>query len=188
MKRISTTILTLILATATAYASAAPQEVAPANFGQAQKQFLAGTKGDSTARDASIEAFRAMAASLPGHPVLVAYEGAAITLQGRDALMPWKKLALAEKGANAIEKALGQLTPAHDEALFNGVPESIETRMVAAETLLQLPDFMHRAPIGKRAIDAAIASPLFEHCPPPVRQRMLELAKLAASKVKAAAQ
>ncbi len=188
MKRFTTTVLTLILATAAAYASAAPQEVAPANYAKALQQFQAGAKGDGTARDAAVEAFRSIAASLPGHPVLMAYEGAAMTVQGRDAMMPWTKMALVEKGANAIEKALVQLTPAHDEVLFNGVPESMETRMVAAETLLQLPDFFHRAPIGKRAIDAAIASPLFEHCPPPLRQRMLVLAKQAEARVKGQAQ
>ncbi len=59
---------------------------------------------------------------------------------------------------------------------------------MAAETLLQLPDFMQRAPMAKRAIDAAIASPLFEHCPPPVRQRMLALAKQAEARVKGSAQ
>lgn len=188
MKRFNRTILTLILATAATYASAAPQEVAPAGYSQARQQFLAGAKGDSSARDASIDAFRAMAAALPGHPLLMAYEGAGITLQARDAMMPWTKMTLAEKGANAIEKALNQLTPAHDEALFAGVPESMEIRMVAAETLLQLPDFMQRAPIGKRAIDAAIASPLFQHCPPPVRERMLVLAKQAEARVKGSAQ
>ncbi len=184
MKRFNRTILTLILATAATYASAAPQEVAPAGYSQAIQQFIAGTKGDSKALDVSVEAFRAMGAAMPGHPLLKAYEGAGIAVQARDAMMPWNKMTLAEKGANAIEKALNQLTPAHDEALFGGVPESMEIRMVAAETLLQLPDFMHRAPIGKRAIDAAIASPLFQHCPPPVRERMLALAKQAEARVR----
>jgi hypothetical protein len=188
MKRISTTILTLILASAAAYASAAPQEVAPTGFAQARQQFIAGSNGDGNARDAAIESFRSMAVSLPGHPILMAYEGAAITLQARDAMMPWNKLTLAEKGANAIEKALAQLTPAHEEAMFNGVPEGIETRMLAAETLLQLPDMMRRAPAAKRAIDAAIASPMFEHCPPQIRQRMLALAKQAEARVKGSAQ
>lgn len=183
MKVFSCSILTLILSVAAACANAAMQEVAPANYAQARQQFVAGAKGDGKARDAAIESFRAMSASLPGHPLLLAYEGAATAMQGRDAMMPWNKLELAEKGANTVEKALAQLTPAHDESTFHGIPESIETRLVAAETLLALPDMMHRAPMGKRAIDAAIASPLFAHCPPPVRERMLALAKQAEAKV-----
>jgi hypothetical protein len=188
MKRLNRTILTLILATAANYASAAPQEVAPAGYVQARQQFIAAAKGDSKAAETSIEAFRALAAALPGHPLLTAYEGAGYAVQARDAMMPWTKITLAEKGANTIEKALNQLTPAHDDALFGGVPESIEIRMLAAQTLLALPAIMHRAPIGKRAIDAAVASPVFEHCPPPVRERILALAKQADAQVKGQAQ
>ncbi len=183
MHLISRSILTLVLSAAAAYANAAMQEVAPANYAQARQQFVAGANGDSKARDAAIESFHAMAASLPGHPLLLAYEGAATAMQARDAMMPWNKLELAEKGANAVEKALAQLTPAHDASTFGGVPESIETRLVAARTLLALPDMMHRAPMGKRAIDAAIASPLFAHCPPQIQEQMLALAKQAEGKV-----
>lgn len=187
MKTIHRTILSLILATAAATAGAAPQEFAPAQFAQARQQFLAGVAGDASARDASIDAFHTMAASLPGHPILAVYEGAAVTLQARDAMMPWNKMTLAEKGANAIEKALAQLTPAHDEALFGGVPESIEVRLVAANTLLGLPDFMNRGPMAKRAIETALASPAFAHSPASVRAQLLFAAANVANKEKRAA-
>jgi hypothetical protein len=181
MKRISRTILSLMFAGACASAAAAPQEVAPSGFVQARQQFFAALAGDAKARDAAIESFHAMQASQPGHPLLAAYEGAATTLQGRDALMPWNKLAYAEKGANQIEKALAQLTAANDEALFGGAPESIETRLVAADTLMSLPEFMNRGAQGRRAAQAALASPAFAQAPVPLRARVLLSAARAAA-------
>jgi hypothetical protein len=184
MNHLSRSILALILPFAAATASAAPQEVAPAGYAQASQQYMAGHGGDAKARDAAIEAFHAMAAAMPGHPVLKAYEGSGIAMQARDAMMPWNKMTLAEKGANALEKAVAQLTPAHDEFLFGGVPESIEVRMIAASTLLALPDIMSRGPMGKRILEAAIASPVFAQSPAPVRVRLLQTAANLAGKEK----
>jgi hypothetical protein len=172
-------LLSLILSAAATLAGAAPQESAPPGFAEARQQFLAGVAGDAKARDAAVDAFHLLAAKHPGHPLLAVYEGAATTLQGRDAMMPWNKLSYAEKGANAIEKALAQLTPAHDEVLFTGSPESIETRLVAANSLTALPEFMHRGPIGRRAIESALASPALANCPPALHARVL----LTAAKV-----
>jgi hypothetical protein len=162
-------LLSILLAGACVCANAAPHEAAPAGFAPARQQFLLGAGGDGSARDAAADAFHALAAANPGHPLLAAYEGAAIALKGRDALMPWNKMKHAEKGANLIEKALAQLAPEHDDALFNGSPESIEIRLVAANTLLALPDFMNRRAGGMRAVEAALASPAFALAPRRVR-------------------
>ncbi|GAB2862858.1 hypothetical protein GCM10027277_34320 [Pseudoduganella ginsengisoli] len=164
-----------------AFVHAAPQEVAPQGFTEARQQFMAGVAGDGKARDAAISTFTQMAAANPGHPLLAAYAGSATSLAGRDAMMPWNKMKYSEDGADAIEKALAQLTPAHDEALFHGTPESVETRMVAATTLLALPDFMNRRAAGKRALDAALKSPVFEQAPVPVRTRLYALAAKTAA-------
>ncbi|UTY58603.1 hypothetical protein [Massilia sp. erpn] len=172
---LKTLVATLLAVTAIA-ASAAPQEAAPDGFAQAHQQFKAAMRGDSKASDAAIAAFSALAAANPSHPLLAAYEGAATALKGRDAMMPWSKLKYAEKGANTLEKALAQLTPEHDEALFNGTPESIETRLVAANTLLSLPGFMNRGAGGKRAVQAAIDSKVFGQASPQVRASLLNLA------------
>jgi hypothetical protein len=174
-------LLSLLLATACACAGAASHEAAPAGFAQAYHQFVAALAGDGAARDASIEAFHQLAAAHPGHPLLAAYEGAATALQGRDALMPWDKMKYSEKGANQIEKALLLLGPEHDEALFDGSPESITTRLVAANTLLALPDFMNRGAGGRRAVQAALASPVFERAPRPVRAGVYAAAARAAA-------
>lgn len=168
-------------AVASALATAAPHEVAPTGFPEAHKQYMAGLAGDGTARDAAINAFQALAEKHPDHPLLAAYAGSATSLLGRDAMMPWNKMKYAEEGADAIEKALARLTPAHDEALFRGTPESVETRMVAAGSLLSLPDFMNRRAAGKRALDAALKSPVFGQAAVPVRVRVLNLAAKAAA-------
>jgi hypothetical protein len=179
------TILPLIAscaaALACAFANAAPQEAAPSGFLEARRQFMAAVAGDGKARDAAIASFQQLAAAHPGHPLLAAYAGSATSLAGRDAMMPWNKMKYSEDGADTIEKALAQLTPAHDEMLFQGTPESVETRMVAASTLLALPDFMNRRASGKRALDAALKSPVFAQASVPVRARLYALAAKTAA-------
>lgn len=170
------TLIAILLGSACLFASAAPQEAAPPGFAQARQQFIAGAAGDGAARDAAIVSFKALAAGHPGHPLLSAYQGAATALKGRDAFLPWDKMKHAENGADTIDKALAQLTPAHDEALFGGTPESVETRLVAATSLLALPDFMNRRASGLRALDAALKSPAFALAPQPVRTLLLALA------------
>ncbi len=150
-------ILAILISLICSTANAAPQEVAPASFAQARQQFMAAYEGKGS--DAAIDTFHALGASQPGHPLFLAYEGASNALKGRDASMPWDKMKYTEKGADQLEKALALLTPAHDEALFQGSPESVEVRLLAANTLLALPDFMNRRSQGKRALEAALASP-----------------------------
>lgn len=153
------TALAMLIAIVCGAAGAAPQEVAPASFAQARQQFVAASQGKGESGDSAIEAFSKLGAAQPGHPIFLAYEGAGYTLKGRDASMPWDKMKYAEKGADMLDKALLLLTPAHDEALFNGTPESLEVRLLAANTLISLPDFMNRRSQGKRALEAALASP-----------------------------
>jgi len=176
------TALALFISLLCASAGAAPQEIAPASFNQARQQFMAAANGKSSAADSAIEAFHTMAASLPGHPLPMAYEGAAYALKGRDASMPWDKMKYTEKGADMLEKALALLTPANDEALFNGTPESLEVRLVAANTLMALPDFMNRRSQGKRALEAALASPALAQASDQFRANLYAAAARLASK------
>lgn len=173
-------ILAILISLICSTASAAPQEVAPANFTQARQQFMAAFEGKGT--DAAIDTFHALGASQPGHPLFLAYEGAANALKGRDASMPWDKMKYTEKGADQLEKALALLTPAHDEALFLGSPESIELRLLAANTLLALPDFMNRRSQGKRALEAALASPALALSSAQTRASLFAAAARLASK------
>jgi hypothetical protein len=176
-------VLPLLLAAAMAAGATPSTPADPAQaFHAARQQFLAGTAGDAAARDAAIEAFARLAASQPGHPVYLAYQGAAIALKGRDASLPWEKMKFAEQGADMVEKALATLPPAAGADL-----ESIETRAVAASSLLALPAFMHRGAAGKRALLAALDSPLLERAHPGVRATLYAAAaRLAGSERRSA--
>ncbi|UGQ44859.1 hypothetical protein [Massilia endophytica] len=154
------TTLSLLLIGLCGSALAALEEIAPPGLAQARQQFFAASGGNRDASDGAIEAFHKLGAAQPGHPIFTAYEGAALALKARDAILPWEKMKHAERGADLVDKALSQLTPAHDEALFHGTPESIEVRLVAANTFLSLPDFMNRRAQGKRALETALNSPL----------------------------
>ncbi|MCG2585702.1 hypothetical protein [Massilia sp. TS11] len=163
------------------------EEVQLKGYKEAVQNYVAATNGDASARDAAADAFGRLAATHPEHPLMLAYQGSAIALQGRDALMPWSKMKFAEQGANMIEKALNLLAPGHDSQTIGGVPESLETRLVAAQTLLALPDFMNRATLGKRALDAALAMPALASAPAAVRQRAYAVAAQQAAREKRSA-
>lgn len=170
-------VLAVILAaTFAATVHAAPTELKPNGFAEARQLFGAAAGGDKDASDKAIAAFQAISAAYPGHPVFAAYEGSVNTIKGRDALMPWDKMKFVEKGANAIEKALAQLTPAHDETIINGSPESQLVRLVAVETLMQLPEFFNRKAGAKRALEQGLAAPLFAQSSPTVRAGFLNAA------------
>lgn len=179
-------ILTLAIALAcgNALAAAVPDNAA---FSAARQQFVAGAGGDASARDASIDAFEKLAGSQPGNPVYLAYQGAGFTLRGRDAFMPWDKMKFTEKGADMIEKALSLLAPEHDTLLLGGTPASIETRLVAASTLLALPEFMNRRSGGKRALQAALDSQALAQAPAPVRANLFSVAARVAAEEKRSA-
>jgi hypothetical protein len=174
--------LAFVIACSGAFA-AQPSDASSA-FIAARQQFAAASAGDASARDACIEAFGKLAGAQPGHPVFLAYQGAGVALQGRDAMMPWNKLKFAEQGADMVEKALSLLAPEHDKLLLNGTPASIETRLVAANTLLALPEFMNRRAGGKRALQAALDSPALAQAPAPVRASLFTVAARLAAEEK----
>lgn len=176
------TILSLAIALACSTAFATTPDSGA--FTAARQQFIAGSGGDASARDASIAAFEKLYSTQPGNPVYLAYQGAGHTLRGRDATMPWDKMKFTEKGADMIEKALTLLAPEHDTLLLNGTPASIETRLVAASTLLALPDFMNRRGGGKRALQAALDSQALAQAPAPVRANLFSVAARVAAEEK----
>lgn len=128
-------------------------------------QFTAATQGKSDATEASREQFQALLKAEPGHPLLMAYLGASTTLKARDAWAPWKKMGYAEDGLALIDKALALLGPAHDQTLVQGTPVSLQTRFVAANTFLGLPEMFNRGPRGRQLLDELQASPLFPQSP-----------------------
>ena len=99
---------------------------ADARDSAARTQFNRALAGDEAATAAAAAAFNALMASDPAQPVDRAHAGAATSLLGNTTLLPWKKMGHAEDSLALLDKALAQLTPAHN------------TRRVGAHTLAAL--------------------------------------------------
>lgn len=109
----------------------------------------------------------------PEVPLYRAYLGAAQAIQGREAWLPWNKLRATERGLDTLDKALRQLSPAHDKVLVRGTPVSLEARLVAASTFVAIPDFIfHRADRGRQLLQDIAKSPLYAGAPAEFRARV----------------
>jgi len=144
---------------------AAAQAAPDAQFEPAFQLFSQASAGDKGAIDGAAEAFARLLQAEPDSPVLMAYSGASTALQAQTTLLPWKKMSLAEDGLARIDKALALLTPAHDAIGQHRTPASLETRFIAANTFLSVPDFMHRGARGGKLLAEVLASPLFAQAP-----------------------
>jgi hypothetical protein len=130
--------------------------------------------------DDAARRFEQLSAADPTDPVLRAYAGASTARRAKTTWMPWRKMSLAEDGLALIDKALAQLTPAHDAPLHRGVPAVLETRFVAASTFLSLPSMFNRGERGRKELDAVLNSPLLDAAPAPFRATVwLRAAQLA---------
>ncbi|MDP1648684.1 MAG: hypothetical protein Q8M01_10865 [Rubrivivax sp.] len=141
---------------------------APA-YAAAMAEFGRARTGDEAAIDAAATRLAALSAAEPGDPALRAYAGSATTLRARTTMLPWKKMGHAEDGLALLDKALAQLTPAHDAPLHGGVPASLETRYIAATTFLALPAMFNRRVRGQKLLDDVLKSPLLEGAPLPFK-------------------
>jgi tetratricopeptide (TPR) repeat protein len=155
------------LPSATTAADTADQFVA------AQAQFELGLRGSEKDNKQAVAKFRALTEVEPDNPLYLAYYGSAITIQGRDALMPWKKMKLGETGLDFIDKALGKLEARHDAQLMpGGVPLSIEARLVAITTFLQMPNkYFHRLDRGRTLLAQTMKSEVFAKSPAFIQAR-----------------
>jgi hypothetical protein len=141
-------------------------------FVEAQALFEHGLRGSEKDNEAASERFRILSEQEPGNPLFLAYYGSTYTLMARDALMPWKKMRLGEQGLEIIDKALKQLTLEHDRMQFRSVPVSIETRLVAINTFLKVPDiFFHRFEAGRALLAKTMISPEFASAGAPIQAR-----------------
>ncbi|MFO1319079.1 MAG: hypothetical protein U1F52_05655 [Burkholderiales bacterium] len=149
------------LAVASAFAVSPAMAVDPVALDQTRTEFFRAVQGDGAAVTAASARFQTLLDQEPDNVVLRAYLGSCLTLQGREALMPWTKMRLVEAGLTHIDKALAQLTAKHDAPVPDGLPPAFETRLVAASTFLRLPDLFHRFDAGKRVVDEAMRHPAF---------------------------
>ncbi len=153
-----------------------------AQFQSAFQTFQAAQKGDSDAVERAADQFHELLKAEPGHPMLMAYAGAATALKARSSLLPWKKMGYAEDGLAQIDKALALLQPAHDTALLNRSPVSLQTRFTAASSFLAMPGFFNRGARGAKLLSEVQASPVFAQATPGFQGAVLMSAAQQAAK------
>ncbi|MBI4985142.1 MAG: hypothetical protein HZC24_07320 [Rhodocyclales bacterium] len=162
-----------------AAASAGPEE----DFAAADALFQKARGGDGEATAEAVARFeRLAAADTPYAPLYLAYQGAAQTLQGRDAWMPWTKMRATERGLATLDKALRRLEARHDTTLLRQAPVAAEVRLGAATTYLAVPGLFNRFDAAKAALRAAFASPAYAAAPPALRAELHRRAAEAAAR------
>ena len=154
----------------------------PAAFNSAVGEFLRAVDGADGAVEPAAEQLAKLSQAEPTDPVLRAYAGAAAAMRARTTMLPWKKMSAAEDGLAMVDKALAQLTPAHDAPLHRGTPASLETRFVAAGTFLAMPSMMNRGERGNRLLNEVLKSPAFDSAPTGFKAAVWMRAGLEAAK------
>lgn len=171
--------LVVFLVSVLAFGSAAAQAqpAVDAAFVNAAQMFQRALNGEKSEVATAISAFQALVAADQKNPLYEAYLGSASSLRGRDAWMPWNKMSYTEDGLDHIDRALAMLKPEHDKQLTRGSPVGIETRLVAANAFLKVPDaFFHRAAAGRRLIADILKNPAFAGSPATLRASVYLLA------------
>ncbi|WP_293997964.1 hypothetical protein [Sphaerotilus sp.] len=151
-----------------------------ADFASAVATFRQASDGDAAATTSAATQFTALSRQQPLDPLLLAYAGAATSMQARTTWLPWKKMGYAEDGLAQIDKALALLTPAHDTVLQRGVPVALETKLTAAGTFLALPSMFHRGERGRRLLDEVMQHPAYAGTPAAFQEAARKIAAKAA--------
>jgi len=153
-------------AAAVVLAAAGPASAAtPEQFAAAFANLQQALNGDSGAIEPAAARWRALSEAEPGDPVLRAYAGSSTAMLARTTMLPWRKMSHVEDGLALLDKALAQLTPAHDAPAYQGVPASLATRYTAASTFLALPSMFNRNERGERLLADVAQSPLLAAAP-----------------------
>ncbi len=163
-------LLAAILIANSQATSAQPVET----YANASAVFRKAMAGDVAATGQAVRAFEILvAADSPETPLYLSYLGAAQSLEGRNAWMPWAKIKATERGLDTLDKALRSLQPPQDTIRVNDVPVSMEVRFVVAQTFLTVPDsIFHRADQGRKLLQDVLKHPLFVDSPAEFRNRV----------------
>ena len=129
------------------------------------EQFEVLNNGDTSKLDKVSEGFAALLKSEPTNPVLMAYTGTTTAMKSNTTMLPWKKMSYAEDGMAMLDKAIAMLTPEHDKTIQHDTPGSLEVKLLAAKTFLNVPGFMNKGPRGAKLVSELIASPLLASAP-----------------------
>ena len=125
---------------------------------EARAVFLRGVDGDKRAVRDALQRFRSLRQDHPQEPVFMAYLGACMTLQGRDAANNIEKGRLTDEGLGEIDRALKMLSADGDQ----GSPRTLDTLLVAANTFIHIPSFFNRYDEGKRLLQEILAHRSFD--------------------------
>lgn len=124
---------------------------------EARNIFLQGVDGNKRAVREATRRFRLLNAHNPGNPVYLAYLGASMTLQGRDAANNLDKQRLTEAGLRKVDQALGRLSS--DDSKQSAA--ILDTLLVAADTFVYIPAFFNRYKQGKELLQVILKHPGF---------------------------
>lgn len=118
------------------------------DLAEARTVFLQGVDGDKNAVRTAIRRFKSLSHKNPQEPVLLAYLGACMTLQGRDAGNNLDKRRLTEDGLGKIDKALSMQAERADQ----GSAHHLDTLLVAANSYIHIPAFFNRHDKGRQLL------------------------------------
>jgi hypothetical protein len=128
------------------------------DLADARTVFLQGVDGDRHAVRNATRRFKSLNRRHPQEPVLLAYLGACMTLQGRDAANNLDKRRLTEDGLRRIDQALAlQADGAESDA-----PHYLDTLLVAANTFIHIPAFFNHHDDGKQLLQRILADDAFD--------------------------
>ena len=184
MPRFPALVLTLAVAAALGTHAGPGHGASADEFGAAFAQYQEAMQGKSDAIAPSATRWRELSDAAPTDPVLRAYAGSATTMLATTTMLPWRKMGHAEDGLALLDKALAQLTPAHDAPSHQGIPASLSTRFVAASTFIALPAMFNRKERGERLLQEVLTSPLLAATHPDFRATVWMTAARHAQKEK----
>jgi hypothetical protein len=125
---------------------------------EARAVFLRGVDGDKRAVREATQRFRSLSQVHPQEPVFLAYHGASMTLQGRDAANNIEKQRITEEGLREIDRAIKLQSANADQ----GSPHYLDTLLVAANSFIHIPSFFNRYDQGKRLLQEVLAQQGFD--------------------------
>jgi hypothetical protein len=129
---------------------------------EARAVFLQGVDGDRHAVREATNRFRTLSRSHPDDPVFLAYFGACMSLQGRDAPTSFNKKQFTEEGLEDIDQALKLLSAGNDKNSSG----YLDTLLVAANTFIHIPSFFNRYDRGKQLLREILAHRDFDKMAP----------------------
>jgi tetratricopeptide (TPR) repeat protein len=134
-------------------APALSQATEQAEVLSAMQNFERAAAGDKDAVEEAMAQFAALREAEPKSPVYLARLGSLMTMQGRDAWTPWKKMSYTERGLDNIDEALASLSSGHDARKVGDIHVGLDTRYTAAVTFSSIPKFFNRWAQAERLLN-----------------------------------